>query len=72
MANWDRYGVDEVLGMVAAAQQAGARGAFLHSLYHYTSFDSGGASIGGYGVLPRREYLEALRRWSAGQDSARG
>ena len=58
--------------MVSAARQAGASGAFLHSLYHYTSFDSGGESIGGstdgstgYGVLPRREYLEALRRWSA-------
>ena len=72
LGNWDRYSVDEVVDMVSAARQAGARGAFLHSLYHYTSFDSGGESIGGstdgstgYGVLPRREYLEALRRWSA-------
>ena len=65
LGNWDRYAAVEVVAMAAAARQAGARGALLHSLYHYTSLDSGGESIGGYGVLPRREYFAALRRWSA-------
>ena len=34
---------------------------FLHSLYHYTASDSDGESIGSYGVMPRTEYLDALR-----------
>ena len=30
-------------------------------LYHFTGADSGGESIGGYGVLPCTEYFDALR-----------
>ena len=61
MANWDRNSVEEVMEQVGMARAAGSAGAFLHSLYHYTAFDSDGESIGGYGVLPRTEYLDALR-----------
>lgn len=61
LANWDRYPVDESMGMLEQAKKTVAGGAFLHTLYHYTACDSGGESIGGYGVLPRTEYFDALR-----------
>ncbi len=66
LANWDRLSVDQVLSQFDQAQQLGAAGAFFHTLYHYTSCDTDGESIGGYGVLPRTEYLDAIReRFSA-------
>ena len=61
LANWDRNSPEEVMEQIGLARQSGAAGVFLHSLYHYTACDSGGGSIGGYGVLPRTEYFEALR-----------
>ena len=62
LANWDRNSPEEVLKQIDLARRSGAAGAFLHSLYHYTACDSGGESIGGYGVLPRTEYFDALRQ----------
>jgi len=61
LVNWNRNSVEEVLQQIELARQAGASGAVLHILYHYTAVDTGGESIGGYGVLPRTEYFEALK-----------
>jgi hypothetical protein len=60
--NWDRHPVETVLQQIEWAQDIDAAGVFLHSLYHYTACDSSNESIGGYGVLPRTEYLDALRQ----------
>lgn len=69
LANWNRNSPDEVQQQIELAQQAGASGIVLHSLYHYTACDTDGESIGGYGVLPRTEYFDALRqRQAAGRD----
>jgi hypothetical protein len=62
LANWNRNSVDEVLQQIEMARQAGASGIVLHSLYHHTACDTAGESIGGYGVLPRTEYFDALRQ----------
>ncbi|MFH1615233.1 MAG: hypothetical protein ABIG61_09145, partial [Planctomycetota bacterium] len=68
MGNWNRLTPDEVIGQIEMAKSAGAGGIFLHSMYHYTSIDSGGKFIGvnneGYGILPRTEYFEKLREYS--------
>jgi hypothetical protein len=61
LVNWDPIPIDGLLQQIAWAKDQDAAGIFLHSLYHYTSCDSGGESIGGYGVLPRTDYLDALR-----------
>ena len=65
MQNWSRVTPDELLEQIELARQSGARGAFLHSLYHYTAADSDGQFIGvdgeGYGTMPRTEYFDALR-----------
>jgi hypothetical protein len=37
----------------------------IHTMYHFTACDSDGETMGGYGVLPRTEYLEAIRKWNA-------
>ena len=62
LENWDRHPVEEVLAQIDLAKKQGAAGIFLHSLYHYTSCDSAGHAFAGYGVLPRDEYLDALRQ----------
>ena len=62
LVNWDRNSVGEVLTQVKTAGEQDAAGIVLHSLYHFTSVDTAGESIGGYGVLPRTEYLDALRK----------
>lgn len=63
--NWNRHKVADVLKQIRGAREAGAAGIVLHSLYHYTAVDSGSQYIGqqpdGYGVLPRDEYLDALK-----------
>lgn len=64
MANWDRNSVEEVLRQIEMARDAGASGVVLHSFYHFTACDTKGESIGGYGVLPRTEYFDALRKLS--------
>lgn len=61
LGNWNRNSVEDVMQQIDAAQQAGAAGVFLHSLYHFTACDTAGEPLGGYGVLPRTEYLDALR-----------
>ena len=61
LENWDRLTVDEVIGQIESARASGASGMFLHSLYHYTSADTKGIVLSGYGQLPRREYLEAIK-----------
>lgn len=61
LLNWNRASVNQLIGQIKDAKQLGAAGAMLHSLYHYTASDSGGNDVGGYGVLPRTEYLDALR-----------
>ena len=66
LVNWDRNSVEEVAEQVQVAGDSGAAGIMLHSLYHYTSIDSAGRPIGGYGVLPRTEYFEALRQLNSG------
>ena len=63
MENWDPQTVDGLLKQIDWAKDQGAAGIFLHSLYHYTSSDSDGRSLSGYGVLPRTEYLDALRAY---------
>lgn len=63
LANWDRHSVDGFIQQLEWSRATGARGVFMHTLYHFTGCDSGGESIGGYGVLPRRQYLDAIRRW---------
>ena len=63
LANWDPHSVDGFIQQLEWSRATGARGVFMHTLYHFTGCDSGGESIGGYGVLPRREYLDAIRRW---------
>jgi hypothetical protein len=62
MANWDRPTVDQILEQIQNAKESGAAGAVLHTMYHYTAADSAGQPIGGYGVLPRTEYFDALRK----------
>jgi len=63
--NWSRHPVQDVLKQIDMARDTGASGIVLHSLYHYTACDTAGKFIGkegeGYGVLPRTEYLDALR-----------
>lgn len=55
-----------MLARIDSARKGGAAGVVLHALYHYTAADSGGRFIGdepdGYGVLPRTEYFDALRK----------
>ena len=53
--------MEEVIGQIESAKAAGASGIFLYSLYHYTSVDTKGIALSGYGKLPRREYLEAIK-----------
>jgi hypothetical protein len=62
MGNWDRLSVEELLEQIDMAEQTGAAGIFLHSIEQFTAWDSQGKSIGGYGVLPRTEYFDALRQ----------
>ena len=63
--NWNRHSVKNVLEQIRVARNAGARGIVLQSLYHFTAADTAGTYIGpqpdGYGILPRTEYLDALR-----------
>ena len=70
MVNWNRNSPEQVLAQIDSARKGGAAGVVLHSLYHYTAADSGGQFIGdepeGYGVLPRTEYFDALRRMPGG------
>ena len=61
MENWDPVSIDGLLQQIAWAKGQRVAGIFLHSLYHYTASDSDGESIGSYGVMPRTEYLDALR-----------
>lgn len=56
LANWNRHFVDD------DAQQAGASGTCLHSLYHDTACDTDGESTDGYGVLPPRKYFDILQQ----------
>ena len=67
MVNWDRVSVDQLFEQIDVARQSGAHGVLLHSIEMFTSWDSGGKSIGGYGVLPRTEYFDALRDWHSRQ-----
>ncbi len=60
--NWDRNSPEEVLKQIDMTEDTGAAGAFVHLLYHYTSCDTQGRSLKGFGVLPRMEYFEALRK----------
>jgi len=53
-----------VLQIIENAKKQKASGVVLHSLYHFTSADTNGKPIGGYGVLPRKEYFEALKKFS--------
>jgi len=62
LENWCRGSVEEVLKQIDMAEDSGAAGAFLHSLYHYTGCDTQGRELQGYGVLPRTEYFDALRK----------
>ena len=49
-----------------AEDRAGAlRRAFATRVF-FTACDTGGQELGGYGVPPRTEYLEAIRRWNEG------
>ena len=61
LVNWNRNSVEDVLQQIQLARAAGANGIVFHSLYHFTACDTQGESIGGYGVLPRTEYFDALR-----------
>jgi hypothetical protein len=63
LVNWDPHPPEDVIRQIEWARGTGAAGVFLHTLYHFTACDSGGESIGGYGVLPRTEHLDAIRRW---------
>lgn len=65
LVNWNRNSVDELLRQIEMARETQAAGAVLHTLYHFTAADSDGEAIGGYGVLPRLEYFEALRELAA-------
>ena len=67
--NWDPHTPEDVLRQIEWGRDIGARGVFLHSLYHFTACDSGGESIGGYGVLPRQEYLDALKTCHRANDN---
>jgi hypothetical protein len=67
MANWDRPTPRQMLEQIGIARDAGASGAVLHTLYHYTAADTNGQSIGGYGTMPRMEYFDALRQLNAGR-----
>ena len=67
LTNWDRPSPEQMLNQIQIARDAGASGAVLHTLYHYTAADSDGQSIGGYGTLPRTEYFDALRQLAAGR-----
>ena len=62
LANWDRYPVDESMGMLEQAKKTVAGGAFLHTLYHYPACDSGGASIGGAHHLRHTVYCREMRQ----------
>ena len=62
LENWACNSPEEILQQIEMAEDAGATGALLHTMYHYTACDTGGRSLQGYGVLPRMEYFEALRQ----------
>lgn len=62
LVNWGRNSVEQVIRQIELAREAQCAGAILHTLYHFTAVDSGGESIGRYGVLPRTEYFDALRQ----------
>ncbi|MAE65912.1 MAG: hypothetical protein CMJ18_16700 [Phycisphaeraceae bacterium] len=62
LVNWDPHTPEDVVRQIEWGRDAGAAGVFVHTLYHFTAADSDGESIGGYGVLPRTEYLEAIRQ----------
>lgn len=57
----DRVPIEGMLEQIDVAERAGATGVLLHSIEMFTAWDSGGRPVGGYGVLPRTEYLDALR-----------
>lgn len=63
--HWNPHPVEDVLRQIDLAKEKGARGIMLHSLYTFTACDTAGRFIGkepeGYGVLPRTDYLDALR-----------
>lgn len=61
LGNWNANTPQQLLDQITTAQQSGAAGAFLHSLYHYTACDTAGEPLGGYGVLPSTTHLDALR-----------
>lgn len=65
IVNWDRVSVRQMLEQIEVARCGGAAGVLLHSIEMFTSWDSAGASIGGYGVVPRTEYFDALRELHA-------
>ena len=65
MTNWDCVSVPQMLEQINGAKRSSASGVLLHSIEMFTAWDSGGESIGGYGVLPRTEYFDALRKWTA-------
>jgi len=68
LVNWDRHPVEGVLEQIELARRSGAAGIVLHGLYQFTAADTAGESIGGYGVLPRTEYFDALRRRAANRE----
>lgn len=73
LVNWNRNSPEQVISQIQTARSGGAAGVILHSLYHYTASDSDGIFVGvdgqGYGVLPRREYFEALQNMEWGTSS---
>lgn len=62
--NWDPHTVDSVIQQIEHAHDTGAAGIFLRRLYHFTACDCNRESVGGYGVQPRGECLDAIRKWS--------
>ena len=65
LLNWDPHTPDDVIKQLEFGRNAGAAGVMIHTMYHFTACDSDGETMGGYGVLPRTEYLEAIRKWNA-------
>ena len=65
LLNWEPHTVEDVIRQLEFGRDTGAAGVFLHTLYHFTACDTSGQVLGGYGVLPRTEYLDALRHWNA-------
>ena len=63
LLNWDPHTPEDVIKQIEFGRTAGAAGVFLHTLYHFTACDTHGKEIGGYGVLPRLEYFDAIRKW---------